>query len=122
MDMAQGTVATVSLGLLLFVVGVLVVGIYVIHSLPGRIAASRGHPQTHAIEVCSVLGLLAFPLWMAALIWAYAGTVGHPLPEAAVSPPDTPPESPAAGDGTLASDSPTDVQPSEGESPDEGEA
>jgi hypothetical protein len=59
----------------------------VLHSLPGRIAAQRGHPQTHAIEVCSVLGLLLFPLWMFALIWAYAGTVGQPLPGADGDPP-----------------------------------
>jgi hypothetical protein len=84
--MAQGTVAAISLGLIAFVVIVLVLGIYELHSLPGRVAARRSHPQTHAIEVCSVLGLLVFPLWMAALVWAYAGTLGTPLPEASEPP------------------------------------
>jgi hypothetical protein len=79
MDVEAGTISAISLGLIAFVALVLVVGIYQIHSLPGRIASQRGHPQTQAIEVCSVLGLLIFPLWMAALVWAYAGVIGQPL-------------------------------------------
>jgi hypothetical protein len=27
-----------------------------------------------------VLGLLVFPLWMFALVWAYAGVIGAPYP------------------------------------------
>ena len=79
MAASQETIALISLGLIVFCVLVLVVGVYELHSLPGRIAAQRSHPQTQAIEVCSVLGLLVFPFWMIALIWAYAGTVGMPL-------------------------------------------
>jgi hypothetical protein len=87
MDVSQATIAAISLGLIAFVALVLVVGIYQIHSLPGRIASQRDHPQTHAIEVCSVLGLLIFPLWMAALVWAYAGIVGKPLDSTTASEP-----------------------------------
>jgi hypothetical protein len=81
MDASAQTIANVSLGLISFVIAVLVAGIYKIHSLPGRIAEGRNHPQAQAITVCSVLGLLVFPLWMAALVWAYAGVIGAPLPE-----------------------------------------
>jgi len=70
--------STISLVLILFCVVVIVVGIYEIHSLPGEIARKRGHPQFEAITVCSILGLLIFPLWMFALVWAYAGVVGTP--------------------------------------------
>lgn len=80
MGLSQSVIAGISLLLIVFCIVVLVVGIYVLHSLPGRIAEGRNHPQAEAITVCSVLGLLVFPLWMAALVWAYAGTVGAPLP------------------------------------------
>ena len=79
MATSQETISLISLGLIVFCALVLVVGVYELHSLPGRIATQRSHPQTQAIEVCSVLGLLVFPFWMVALIWAYAGTVGVPL-------------------------------------------
>jgi hypothetical protein len=91
MDVEAGTISAISLGLIAFVALVLVVGIYQIHSLPGRIASQRGHPQTQAIEVCSVLGLLIFPLWMAALVWAYAGVVGQPLDATTASVPGADP-------------------------------
>jgi hypothetical protein len=55
----------------LFSVLVIIVGIVVVHELPGKIAAKRNHPQLEAIKVTSYLGLLIFPLWMAALIWAH---------------------------------------------------
>jgi hypothetical protein len=69
----------VSLSLLLFAVIVIVLGIVAVHTYPAKIARQRGHPQAKAIEVCSLLGLIVFPLWMAALIWAYAGVVGTPV-------------------------------------------
>jgi len=65
----------VSLGLIFFAVIVIVLGIIKIHTYPGKIANARNHPQTEAIEVTSLLGLLVFPLWMAALVWAYSGAV-----------------------------------------------
>lgn len=45
---------------------------FVLGSLPGKIAAGRGHPQTDAIRVAGWLGLLTMGLlWPFALIWAY---------------------------------------------------
>jgi hypothetical protein len=60
-----------SLFLILFAVIIIVWGIAIVHTLPGKIATKRNHSQTKAIEVMSLLGLLLFPLWMGALIWAY---------------------------------------------------
>jgi len=60
-----------SLFLILFAVIIIVWGIAVVHTLPGRIAKKRHHSQAKAIEITAYLGLLVFPLWMAALIWAY---------------------------------------------------
>jgi hypothetical protein len=45
---------------------------YVLGSLPGKIALSRGHPQADAIRVAGWLGLLTLGLlFPVALIWAY---------------------------------------------------
>jgi uncharacterized membrane protein len=65
----------ISLGLIFFAVIVIILGIIKIHTYPGKIARARNHPQFEAIEVTSLLGLLIFPLWMAALVWAYSGAV-----------------------------------------------
>jgi hypothetical protein len=65
----------ISLGLIFFSIIVIILGIIKIHTYPGKIAKARNHPQTEAIEVTSLLGLLIFPLWMAALVWAYSGAV-----------------------------------------------
>jgi hypothetical protein len=65
----------VSLGLILFLVIIIILGIVKIHTYPGKIAAERKHPQKDAIDVTSLLGLLIFPLWMFALVWAYSGAV-----------------------------------------------
>ena len=60
-----------SLFLILFAVIIIVWGIAIVHTLPGKIAIKRNHSQAKAIEIMSLLGLLLFPLWMGALIWAY---------------------------------------------------
>ena len=65
-----------SLTLIVFVIFIIVWGILKIHTYPEKIAKKRGHPQTHAIAVTSLLGLLIFPLWMFALVWAYLAA-GH---------------------------------------------
>jgi len=65
----------ISLFLIFFSVIVIVLGIIKVHTYPGKIAKARNHPQTEAIEVTSLLGLLIFPLWMAALVWAYSGAI-----------------------------------------------
>lgn len=65
----------ISLVLIFFAVIVIVLGIVKIHCYPGKIAEDRGHPQAKAIEVTSLLGLIAFPLWMFALMWAYSNAI-----------------------------------------------
>lgn len=65
----------VSLCLIFFSVIVITLGIIKVHTYPGKIAKARNHPQTEAIEVTSLLGLMIFPLWMAALVWAYSGAI-----------------------------------------------
>lgn len=65
----------VSLSLIFFSVIIIILGIIKIHTYPGKIAKARNHPQVDAIEVTSLLGLLIFPFWMMALIWAYSGAV-----------------------------------------------
>ncbi len=61
----------VSLGLILVSVIIIALFIIFVHTMPGKIAEKRGNPQARAIEILSLLGLLIFPLWMAALVWAY---------------------------------------------------
>ena len=61
----------ISLFLIFFAVLVIIVGIVMVHQLPGKIAEKRHHPQIDAIKIMSYLGLIVFPLWMFALIWAY---------------------------------------------------
>ena len=41
--------------------------------VPGWIARRRGHPSAQAIGICGVLGLLIWPLWLVAYIWAHTG-------------------------------------------------
>ena len=65
--------------LLVFCVFVIVIGIITIHELPGKIARKRSHPQAEAIHICSLLGLVIFPFWMAALLWAYIVPVFRPI-------------------------------------------
>jgi hypothetical protein len=85
----------ISLGLILFAVLTITWGIIKIHTYPGKVAKARNHPQVKAIEVTSLLGLITFPLWMFALIWAYSGAVigrlyeGEPvrIPDAEPPPP-----------------------------------
>lgn len=65
----------ISLVLIIFFLIVIVWGIYMIHLYPGKVAKERKHPQLRAIEVTSVMGLLIFPLWIAALIWAHSNAI-----------------------------------------------
>ena len=65
--------------LIVFCIVVIVVGIIKLHELPGKIAEDRGHPQAEAIRICSLLGLLIFPFWMIALLWAYTKPVLQPI-------------------------------------------
>lgn len=90
----------ISLSLIFFAIIVIVLGIIKIHTYPGKIAKARNHPQTEAIEVTSLLGLIIFPLWMAALVWAYSGAVvGNLYREKDTADPLQPPEDTTAGRG-----------------------
>lgn len=40
--------------------------------LPPQIAKSRRHPNTDAIGMCSIVGVVVWPLWLVALVWAYS--------------------------------------------------
>ncbi len=98
----------IALLLILFSVVTIVLGIIKIHMYPGKIAEQRNHPQKDAIEVTSLLGLLIFPFWMAALIWAYSGAVvgklyENPTEEEDESPanPTTPPLTNTPDDSTV---------------------
>ncbi|MEP5763457.1 MAG: DUF3302 domain-containing protein [Halieaceae bacterium] len=65
--------------LIVFSVTIIVVGIIKVHELPKEIALKRGHPQADAIGICALLGLLIFPFWMIALLWAYMRPVIAPI-------------------------------------------
>jgi len=57
---------------LIVLVGAGLVGAGLLGSLPGKIAADRGHPQADAIRVTGWLGLLTMGLlFPIALVWAY---------------------------------------------------
>lgn len=65
----------VSFILIVFMTITIVLGIIKIHTYPEKIAKQKDHPQTKAISVTALLGLLIFPLWMFALVWAYSNAV-----------------------------------------------
>ena len=50
-------------------IGALIV--YKLGSLPGVIAASRGHPQASAINICGWMGIVTLVLWPVAMVWAH---------------------------------------------------
>lgn len=53
---------------------VVVVAIVTLGSLPGTIAARRGHPQATAIFVAGWISLVTLgALWPLALVWAFMG-------------------------------------------------
>ena len=66
---------TMYLGIAMFIlflsVAIIVIGIILIHELPYRIAKRRYHPQQDAIRCMAIMGLILFPLWLLAMVWAY---------------------------------------------------
>lgn len=40
-------------------------------SIPSQIAQTRGHRNLSAISLCSIVGVVFFPAWIVALVWAY---------------------------------------------------
>ena len=61
-----------ALAVIVLAISIIIIGIAVIHTYPGRVAKARRHPQAKAIEVTSLLGLLILPLWFFAAIWAWS--------------------------------------------------
>jgi hypothetical protein len=62
---------------LILLTGAGLAGAVFLASLPGKIAADRGHPQADAIRVAGWLGLLTMGLFFPiALIWAYTRPSG----------------------------------------------
>jgi len=53
-------------------IGVLAV-LLLIGYWPGLVAKRRGHPSATAIRILGLVGLLIWPCWLIALIWAYTG-------------------------------------------------
>jgi len=102
----------IALGLVFFSVIIIILGIVKIHTYPGKVAKARNHPQTEAIEVTSLLGLIMFPLWMAALVWAYSGAVVGVLYE--TGEPAGPDDPPGDDEASVETDAPikdVDQQP-----------
>jgi hypothetical protein len=58
--------------LAVFILGILF-GLLLLAYVPGHVARKRCHPSAQAISICGVLGLLIWPLWIVAYIWAYTG-------------------------------------------------
>lgn len=98
----------VSVGLILTCIIVIILFIVFVHTMPGKIARKRGNAQAEAIEILSLMGLLIFPLWMAALVWAYLKPFTVPVelvdhagrgtsdPEPALTPKPAPEQKPAS--------------------------
>ena len=60
-----------ALVILIVLVVVVVSAAAILAALPGRIARKRDHPQADAITACGWLGLLALPVWIVAMVWAF---------------------------------------------------
>jgi hypothetical protein len=100
-----------SLGIILFSLLIITLGIIKIHTYPGVVARERKHPQVDAIEVTSLLGLIMFPLWMGALVWAYSGAVfgkmyEHQTPADTENDADAEVDAPTETDGPEETDDP----------------
>jgi hypothetical protein len=67
--MAVGDSGLITLALIL---GALVLMVLLAYT-PGKIARKRGHPSAEAIRICGVVGVLFWPLWLFAYIWAHTG-------------------------------------------------
>ena len=47
--------------------------------LPGMIAQSRKHSKAESIKVCGIVGIIFWPAWFVALIWAYSENNDKPV-------------------------------------------
>jgi hypothetical protein len=71
----------VALGLIFFVIVLIVTMIVCLHMVPGKVARANNHPQLKAIEACSLMGLIIFPFWMVAMVWANIRPARVMMPE-----------------------------------------
>lgn len=61
-----------ALFILILLAALVIMVIIFIGGLPGKIARSRNHPQSDAINICGWVGIFTGGLlWIVALIWAY---------------------------------------------------
>lgn len=60
--------------IIFFCVAIIIIGIIVVHDIPYKVASKRNNPQKDAIRCMSILGLIAFPLWLFSMVWAYMKT------------------------------------------------
>jgi len=65
---------------------VVVLFIFAFAKIPGNIARRRGHSNADAINLCAWLGLIVWPCWVVALIWAHTGA-DHSVPKVQSKPP-----------------------------------
>ena len=63
-----------ALGVLFFSATVLILAFWKLHEIPHRVAESRGHPHSQAIQAACLISLFTGGfLWPFTLIWAYLG-------------------------------------------------
>jgi len=79
--MADNPQALMAVSMVLILFSVIIIALFIVsvHTMPGKIARKRGNPQAEAVEILSLMGLLIFPLWMAALVWAYISPFSVPV-------------------------------------------
>jgi energy-converting hydrogenase Eha subunit G len=65
---------------LFFLLAWLLLGVLLLACAPGWIARRRGHPSAQAIGIAGILGLVIWPLWLVAFIWAYTGPDARTAP------------------------------------------
>ena len=68
--------------MIFFVIVLVLYVIVALHMIPGKVARKNNHPQLKAIEICSLMGLIIFPFWMVAMVWANFRPPGFMVPEA----------------------------------------
>lgn len=94
----------IALGLIFTVIVLVLSAIVALHMMPGKIAKANNHPQAKAIEMCSLMGLIIFPFWMVAIVWANYN------PPRIMRPDDTPTDAEPDTPTNAGADAATDLQ------------
>lgn len=60
-------------GVLILLILLVPLGVFVywLACVPGRIAHKRGHLNAEAIKMCGLIGVIFWPCWIIAIIWAH---------------------------------------------------